>query len=183
MGSRGMKKRDLFIVFVLLCATVANVCNGLFGSSARKCERILEESRKSFDSQYSLLLSQVVSNACMIAQYQAEVLSVPHGTISVDGVHSSSSAPQEKEPETRVLLRDYRYFEVGNEVGIDFGGVAYYVGDWFGDGQIVRITPQNVYLHNGTIYYCKPQAARTVAQAIALQSAPPVAFNGLGGNK
>lgn len=173
-----MKKRDIFFLVVLLFATIANVCNGLFGSSARKCERILEESRKSFDSQYSLLLSQVASNACMIAQYQAEVLSAPRG-ISADGVSSVSN----KEPETRVLLRDYRYFEVGNEVGIDYGGTAYYVGDWFGDGQIIRITPQNVFLHNGTIYYCKPQAARTVAQVVASQGAPPVAFNGLGVHK
>ena len=172
-----MKKRDILILVVLLSATVANVCNGLFGSSARKCERILEDSRKNFDTQYSMLLSQVASNACMIAQYQAQVLSVPRGTISADGVSSALSSSQEKEPETRVLLRDYRYFEVGDEVGIDFGGVAYYVGDWFGDGQIIRITPQNVYLHNGIIYYCKPQAARTVAQAIALQSAPLTASN------
>lgn len=178
-----MKKRDLFIVFVLLSATVANVCNGLFGSSARKCERILEDSKKSFDNQYSLLLSQVASNACMIAQYQAEVLSSPRGTIVSDGVHSSASAPQEKYPETRVLLRDYRYFEVGNEVGIEYGGIAYYVGDWFGDGQIIRITPQNVFLHNGTIYYCKPQAVHTVSQYVASQGAPPVAFNGLGVQK
>lgn len=151
MGSRGMKKRDLFIVFVLLSATVANVCNGLFGSSARKCERILEESRKNFDNQYRLMAANVATNQILFLQIARNYSNITNG-LQFSSSQASKVRTADNVEKFSVVPLDYLFVRSQGDVSAEIDGSFYRVGDWFGDGVILEITESNIFLDSGAVY-------------------------------
>lgn len=146
-----MKKRDLLLVFVLLCATVANVCNGLFGSSARKCERILEDSRKNFDNQYCLMAANVATNQILFFEIARNYSNITN-SLQFSSSQSSKVEQFEKMEKFSVSPLDYVFVRSQGDISAEIDGSFYRVGDWFGDGVILEITESNIFLDSGAVY-------------------------------
>lgn len=151
-----MTKKEIALSSFLILATLANVAV-CFNSSARDCEKILKESRRNFDIQYQLMAANVATNQILFLQIARNYSDITNNFKSVASLRSTSSEnsrmdKQEKVKEFSVVPLEYVFVRLQEDISAEIDGAFYRVGDWYGDGVILEITENNIFLDSGAVY-------------------------------